>query len=556
VATPWYPTADKPYGGAFVREWVRALDRPADQVTVVHLEMVAPGDSRGPEVRAEAEGTVHWLPVPVGDNLPRADAARAQLDVLSGVGGAAARAALTAAPVVFAHVTMPTGWAVAQVLGESQRLILAEHASYVPQLLAHPQARPLFAAAVARAAAVLTAGEQTAGLIRTALPGERAKVWAVGNPLDEAAFPFVDRPPLPDGALDHWVYVGNLFASKGVLELVRAFAAHAKGGHPAARLTVVGSGAAQAAMRSLAAEADLSGQVEFLGPQDRAGVVAALAAANLHVHLSPGETFGLAPLEALLTGLPSLTVSSAGTAQTMGVAVAAGRALLVPTWTGRRAGARYAAAAEALAWSVAAAPAGAALAVREALAARYGRAAFGAMEARVAAGQDPYPAPAAGAATAAGEPLVLVALSPGEADNLAGDLREALWQGRPVWLASPDRPILAAADPRVQTIALTVPGRAAQAARQLDRVVYLASAGPLKAAALVFKALGRLPGPTRALAAKAAQPCRAALTRVNGRHRALVQPRLRRLGLTPAARRAIAHQLETALPFPHERSIP
>jgi hypothetical protein len=49
IVTPWYPRPDKVYGGTFVREWVRALALPPDQVTVIHLEMVPVGDQRRPE---------------------------------------------------------------------------------------------------------------------------------------------------------------------------------------------------------------------------------------------------------------------------------------------------------------------------------------------------------------------------------------------------------------------------------------------------------------------------------------------------------------------------
>jgi glycosyltransferase involved in cell wall biosynthesis len=487
VVTPWYPRPDKIYGGIFVREWTRALAAPPGEVTVVHLEMVPPGDPRQPCEAVAPEGRILWAPVKVGDHLPRAAAARAQLAAAT----PAQREAIAAAEVVFAHATMPTGWPASQLARPGQTLVLVEHASYVPQLLRHPQARVLFAEAVERAEAVLTAGEATAELIRQALPQARAKVWAVGNPLDAAAFPFARRPA--QAAFKRWLYLGNLHFDKGVLALVEALAAYS-GLQPRARLALAGQGVAEPALRALAERLGVAGRVDFLGGLERAGVVAALAEADLLVHLSPGETFGLAPLEGLLSGLPVLAARNAGTSQTMGAAVAAGRALLVdPPAPGPRGGRAVAQGIARLGQQVLAAPPGAALAVRQQLAERYGWERFGDLERRVARRQPPYPPP-----DAARPPLAVAARSRGAWAQAAEVVRAALWEGRPVVAAAPRASITAGADPRVRIELVAEPSAWAAVAGLACRAVWLAGAAPLKAAGLALRAARRAPLAPRA----------------------------------------------------------
>jgi glycosyltransferase involved in cell wall biosynthesis len=329
-----------------VRQWVRALGWPADRLTVVHLEMTEPEDPRSPSSQDQPEGRVLWVPVKVGHRLARAAAARAQAQAITGEPAAAIKAAST----VFAHVTMPTGVAVLDHLDPSQRFILAEHASYLPQLLARTDARPLYGRAVDRAGSVLAAGEATAALIREAFPQAAAKVWAVGNPLDPDEFTLAGHPV--GRPLKHWLYVGNLLASKGVFAVLESFAAYVGaggleearpgavagrvGGDSGPHLTLVGEGLDRAALEERAKELGLANQVSFLGSLTGPAVARAMAAADLQVHLSPGETFGLAPLEGLLSGLPLVAAWNDGTAQTLGPAVAAGRAVVIDPPKGKR----------------------------------------------------------------------------------------------------------------------------------------------------------------------------------------------------------------------------
>lgn len=536
VVTPWYPTADKPYGGAFVRAWTRALALGPERLTVIHLEMVAPGDARQPSQSEAPEGRLMWTPVKVGHNLPRAAAAEAQAEALTGP----ALAALEAAAVVFAHVGLPTGVAVSRRLRPGQRLILAEHASYVPALLARRDTGALYGQLVAMSDAVVTAGERTAARLRAAFPDARAKIWAVGNPLEPDLFPFRGRAA---GDLERWLYVGNLQASKGVFEVVEAFAAHLKGrgAGGGAQLELVGQGVDRPRLEALVARLGLAGRVSFLGGLAPAAVAGAMDRADLLIHLSPAETFGVAPLEGLLSGLPVVVARNDGTAQTMAPALAAGRAVMVEAGGGARAAAAAAAAAGELGRLAAASGEAGALAVRQALLQAYGREAFGEMERRLAAGRAPFGGPRAGA-----RPLVAVAVTRAAWESLADPIRAALAQGRPVSAIGPDPALAAMFDARVKILVVADPDGLGRA---LTRVFPLVLAAPLLAATRLSRIGARLWGRLAGLHGRLSR----AVTRFDRWRRRRLEPAIRRATFSPKAAAALA---AAALPPPRHPGAP
>ncbi|MDR1633636.1 MAG: glycosyltransferase [Bifidobacteriaceae bacterium] len=512
VTTPWYPTQAKPYAGSFVRDWVRALAWAPEDLTVVHLEMVAPNDSRSASRRPTPEGDVVWIPVKVGHSLPRAEAARAQAEAMTG----AARDAVEAAEVVFAHVGLPTGFAAAQAVRPGQRLVLVEHASYLPQVLGQAASRALYGQVVSVSDVVFTAGEHAASRIRRTFPADRAKIWAVGNPVDPADFTFLERSG--DAPVDRWLYVGNLDAAKGVFAVVAGFAAYvARRRRDGLRLALAGQGAARPQLEALAKRLGVADRVDFLGALDRTGVGGAMAAADLQLHLSPAETFGLAPIEGLLSGLPLVVASNHGTLQTMGPAVAAGRAWLIDPplapvrprrlteQTRNESIAPALAIGEAVADAVAGlesalrqgAP-GAAREVRDQIARRYGPAGFGAMQRRVAAGQAPFAeaVPQTNPQTNSQtnpqtNPLVAVALTENGWDELSGLAGQALFDGRSVTVVVASRSLAEGLDARIEVALRPDP---APWAAPLSRFLGRAAVAPLKIWSLLRRRIGRQAG--------------------------------------------------------------
>ncbi len=116
------------------------------------------------------------------------------------------------------------------------------------------------------------------------------------------------RHRLPPGPIA--MYVGRLASEKHTDRLAAAWpAVHARTG---ATLVLVGDGPLR---HRLAPDADASGLM-FLGyTRDRSVIADLLAAADLYVSPSPHETFGLAALEAMASGIPVLSVNGGGVAE-------------------------------------------------------------------------------------------------------------------------------------------------------------------------------------------------------------------------------------------------
>jgi len=323
VVTPWYPTDAVPYGGAFVRDTTRALLPQFPDPLVVHVEVLRPQEGAAPRpARAVVDGLdVLHLPVVLDPLTPRADVARHSREAL-----APYTDALAAASAVHVHVGMPTGWAVVDLVGDRTRVVLSEHASYLKKLWSLPESEQMYASTVRGAAQVTAVGVDTSRALRQRYPDCAERVHTVPNPVDVDRF--VPRDPSPT-SLHRWLYVGNLLEAKGVLRLVRAFAAwHAQ--RPTSTLTVAGGGVDGPRARELADELGVRDAVRFLGrvaPQD---VPALYRDADVLVHLSASETFGLTAVEALCSHLPVVATATRGGTRTLDVAQDEGMAVLVP----------------------------------------------------------------------------------------------------------------------------------------------------------------------------------------------------------------------------------
>ena len=118
VVTPWYPTTDNPYSGAFVRESVRALLPYYDDIMVVHVESVPEDDTREPRRSETPEGRVLWVPAPMDPLTSRGGMILAQRAALE----QHALPYLQHAPVIHCHVGAPTGAAVTGLVPPTTRV--------------------------------------------------------------------------------------------------------------------------------------------------------------------------------------------------------------------------------------------------------------------------------------------------------------------------------------------------------------------------------------------------------------------------------------------------
>lgn len=143
-------------------------------------------------------------------------------------------------------------------------------------------------------------------LVRALVPG--MPVDCIPNAVDVARFrPGTDpglRRELAAGDDEPVVlYVGGLYASKGLADLLVAFA-RVRSAVPRARLWIVGSGAEQDELERLAAELDVGDRVSFLGV--RHDIERFYRAADLFCLPSHSEGLPLCVLEAMASGLPSV----------------------------------------------------------------------------------------------------------------------------------------------------------------------------------------------------------------------------------------------------------
>jgi glycogen(starch) synthase len=184
------------------------------------------------------------------------------------------------------------------------RLFTYEHASFITPLLREDvEARQLYGATVTRSRRVFCVNPTMVNELQEIYPPDAEKFQYFPNAVDFDRFPFrVRQPPLRK-----WLYIGNLKPAKGSRRLVEGFRlALERWGD--ITLTLVGSGADVGWVR----DQGLGRSLRHLPPIPASEVPAVMSEADLLVHLSDGETFGLTAIEAVASGMPVLVTSTDG----------------------------------------------------------------------------------------------------------------------------------------------------------------------------------------------------------------------------------------------------
>jgi glycosyltransferase involved in cell wall biosynthesis len=327
VVTPWYPSPDDPFAGAFVRAATGAIAGDFERIATLHTEnwYYSPGGLAGTLIRTAFdrqvkrtggrvvldtdEGELTRVATPFVLNGNYAVWARAQIDRL--------RAALPTgrieAPLVHAHTGHYAGVVATALARADARIVVTEHASFLPKVFRQKKALKLYGDMLARADRMLCVSPYLHDQVAEQFPEYASKLRIVPNPIDFDEFAV--RPEPPAEPL-RWLYVGRMTQPKGVRTVVEAFARIAAE-EPRATLTLIGDGPLREGLRPRIAELGLTDRITqrpSVPPEEVAGH---MHRHDLLVHASPLETFGMTIVEAVATGTPVLVARSQGPAMTL-----------------------------------------------------------------------------------------------------------------------------------------------------------------------------------------------------------------------------------------------
>ncbi|MFD9607243.1 glycosyltransferase family 4 protein [Streptomyces sp. NBC_01224] len=327
VITPWYPSPNNPYAGAFVQMATRSVAGRFDRVSILHTEdwsgrADAPlndaikitvdrlqDDRELVPVLDTPEGTLLRAPVPLIHRKNYSPWVTTQETAL--------RKALPGgrikAPIIHAHTGIYGGVLALRLAQPDARIVVTEHVTFLKKIFAQPAARALYRDVLVRADAFLCVSTYLRDQVATEFPDLAHKLQVVPNVIDFDAFsPGCEYSP----SLLKWLYVGRLIKHKGVRELLEAFALVAEK-EPLATLTMVGSGALEEELLTRAQELEIADRFRILPPVAPDEVNGLMHQHDLLVHASKVETFGMTIVEAVAAGLPVLVTRSFGPEETL-----------------------------------------------------------------------------------------------------------------------------------------------------------------------------------------------------------------------------------------------
>ncbi len=323
VVSPWFPDPVSIYSGVFVRDQVKALEglgldvevevptiypAPAGPIPANVFGAMRELASTGPERLFPKSGNATWIPSPVparSGSMGRAQAFATCLEIKR-------KALPTRVDVTHAHLGVPTGWAALE-LGD-RPLVVTEHQSTLGDVLRDPVARNAYLEVVENCDVFICVSDVLRSKLREAFGDEAGEaIRVIPNIVDLNGIAFRDRRPSPCSA---WIYVGGLATHKGVMTLLRAFSRFRNHYDSEATLTLVGAGPLQNWVKRFIEDEAMASSVQLTGAVDRSHLGALLDLADVMVHLSRYETFGLATLEAIGAGLPVVSLANGGVEST------------------------------------------------------------------------------------------------------------------------------------------------------------------------------------------------------------------------------------------------
>ncbi|WP_234413953.1 glycosyltransferase family 4 protein [Ideonella sp. A 288] len=122
---------------------------------------------------------------------------------------------------------------------------------------------------------------------------------------------FAPAPPRPAGAAPHLIVTRNLEPIYDIPTALKALA-KVRQVHPAARMTVAGSGPERDALQALATQLGIGEAVTFAGRIDNADIAALYASADVMLNPSTVDNMPISILEALASGVPVVSTDAGG----------------------------------------------------------------------------------------------------------------------------------------------------------------------------------------------------------------------------------------------------
>lgn len=213
--------------------------------------------------------------------------------------------------LIHAHYAVPhatAAWMAREILGGGPRLVTTLHGTDITVLAGDPSYRAVTRHSVQASDMVTTPSDFLRDAAWRALDLTPADVpiEAIPNFVDPAVFHPAVAPPDLDAPLV--VHVSNFRPVKQVPQVIEAFARIVA--RRPARLRLIGDGPDRLAVEALIAKHGLADRVELLGKQ--ADLAPLLRDCALFLLPSRTESFGLAALEALASGVPVIAAAVGG----------------------------------------------------------------------------------------------------------------------------------------------------------------------------------------------------------------------------------------------------
>ncbi len=338
VVAKGYGSFDLPGRGSFVADQAASLAAAGHRVTVVAWETVVGGvpDAasraaaslwyRSIGDRATATQGHRWgAPLPMAwlPGIAATDAAgRPDLAATAAAEAAALRHALDRLPgapfdAIHAHSGLTAGvaaWQAAKEVGLP--VLVTEHMSSLRDSLRDPAALALYRRLLEPGCRLVAVSAVLARQLEGRLGLESGAIGVIPDVVDVDAFPAAAGTRVAGQLL----WIGARTVGKGTDVLLGALA-DLRRDQPHVRLRLIGAASSpgeEARYIQLAADLGVRDAVSLEPPVDRAGVAAAMATADVFVHPSPYETFGVVAAEAVASGLPVAATPSGGVEGTLG----------------------------------------------------------------------------------------------------------------------------------------------------------------------------------------------------------------------------------------------